>query len=145
MSPDLTCLLLHIIHSLHGSFWLLLRLFLPSQVTRLQDYLLSSLLSGSVSLQAPVTPMYARTHCQPTSIHSPWHIQPSTMPLWEPFSILTFTGMNMSCASSVLSPLTTSTPQTFSILFPADRTDSDLEQMTLFFPALEQFLPAGRA
>lgn len=36
-------------------------------------------------------------------------------------------------------------PPTLSILFPSDKTDSDLEQMTLFFPTLDHFLPAGGA
>lgn len=71
-SPDLACLLLHVSHSL--SLWVLLaslRLFLPLQVTHLQDCLLPSSLSGSVTLQVLVTPAPPRPFCQPTSTHSP--------------------------------------------------------------------------
>lgn len=128
--------------SLYGSFCFLLRLFLPLQVTHLQDYLLPSSLFGSVTLQAPVTTTLPHPHAHSSSPHSPWHTQLSTTSLMEPFSVLTFTGMDTSCASSVLNPLTMSTPQicpSFSLL---TRQTLPWSRCPCFFPHSGPFSPS---
>lgn len=131
--PDLTCLLLHISHSL--SLWVLLaplRLFLPLLVTRFQGCFAAHFLhlSPCTSLWHP----HPAAHTHLSTLHYPSHPR-------QPFSMLTFIGMYRSCPSQVLNPL--STPLSLSILFPADRTDSGLEQVILVFPTLGHFLPAG--
>lgn len=95
--------------------------------------LLCCSLSASVTLQVPVTPM-------PSSICSPQQAQRPTVSLREP---LTFTGMDRSCPSQVLNPLTVSIPPSLSALYPADSSGSVLEQMILVFPTMDHFLPAG--
>lgn len=99
--------------------------------------LLCCSLSASVTLPASPCDTHAQQHTL-TPACSTTHYIPQGA-----FSISTFIWMDTSCPSQALNPLTMSIPPPLSILFPADRTDSGLEQMILVFPTLDHFLPAG--